>query len=180
MYNTLLIYAVHGVHIFFCKFIYFNCRLITLQYCHGFCHTFTWISHWCTYVPHPEPPFHLPPHPVPQGHPSAPALSNLSHALKLEWLSISHMVIYMRQCYSIKSSHPRLLPWSPKVCSLYLFLFCCFTFRVIITVFLNFIYICVNILYWCFSFWLTSLCIKSSSFIHLIKTDSNVFFLIVE
>ena len=29
-----------------------------------------------------------------------------------------------------------------------------------------------------FSFWLTSLCIISSSFIHLIRTDSNVFFLI--
>ena len=33
------------------------------------------------------------------------------------------------------------------------------------------------ILYWCFSFWLTSLCIIGSSFIHLIRTDSNVFFL---
>ena len=36
------------------------------------------------------------------------------------------------------------------------------------------------ILYWCFSFWLTSLCIISSSFIHLIRTDSNVFFLMAE
>ena len=34
-----------------------------------------------------------------------------------------------------------------------------------------------DILYWCFSFWLTSLCIIGSSFIHLIRTDSNVFFL---
>ena len=33
-------------------------------------------------------------------------------------------------------------------------------------------------LYWCFSFWLTSLCIIGSSFIHLIRTDSNVLFLI--
>src|SRR5574340_15224 len=38
-------------------------------------------------------------------------------------------------------------------------------------------YICVSILYWCFSFWLTSLCIIGSSFIHLIRTDSNIFFL---
>ena len=28
---------------------------ITLQYCDGFCHTFTWISHGCTCVPHPPP-----------------------------------------------------------------------------------------------------------------------------
>ena len=32
----------------------------------------------------------------------------------------------------------------------------------------------------CFSFWLTSLCIIGSSFIHLIRTDSNVFFLMAE
>ena len=43
----------------------------------------------------------------------------------------------------------------------------------IVTIFLNSIYICVNILYWCFNFWLTSLCIIGSSFIHLIKIDSN-------
>ena len=30
-----------------------------------------------------------------------------------------------------------------------------------------------SILYWCFFFWLTSLCIIGSSFIHLIRTDSN-------
>ena len=34
--------------------------------------------------------------------------------------------------------------------------------------------------YWCFSFWLTSLCIIGSSFIHLIRTDSNVFFSMAE
>jgi len=43
-----------------------------------------------------------------------------------------------------------------------------------------YIYICVSILYWCFTFWLTSLCIIGSSFIHLIRTDSNVLFLMPE
>ena len=28
-------------------FVYFNWRLIILQYCGGFCHTWTWISHEC-------------------------------------------------------------------------------------------------------------------------------------
>ena len=37
--------------------------------------------------------------------------------------------------------------------------------------------VCVSILYWCFSLWLTSVCIIGFSFIHLIRTDSNVFFL---
>ena len=34
----------------------------------------------------------------------------------LDWRSISHMITYMFQCYSLKSSHPCLLPQSPKVC----------------------------------------------------------------
>ena len=78
--------------------------------------------------------------PIPQGYLSAPVLSTLSHALNLDWWSISHMIIYMFQCYFFKSSHPRLFPQSPKVCSLYLCLFCCLTYRVIVTIFLNSIY----------------------------------------
>ena len=125
---------------FFGVCLYFNWRLITLQYCGGFFHTLTWISHGCTCVPHPEPLSRLFPHPIPQGHPSAPAPSTLSHALNLDWRSISCMIIYMFQCYSLKSSHPHLLPQSPKDCSLHLCLFCCLAYRVIITVFLNSIY----------------------------------------
>ena len=41
-------------------------------------------------------------------------------------------IIYMFQCYSLKSSHPGLLPQSPKVCSLHQCLFCCLACRVII------------------------------------------------
>ena len=75
---------------------------------------------WVYVQAHPEPQSHLPPHPIPQGHPSAPALSTLSHALNLVWRSVSHMIIHMFQCYSLKSSHPRLLPQSPKNSSLHL------------------------------------------------------------
>ena len=103
--------------------IYFNWRLITLQYCGGFCRTVTWISHGCTCFPHPKLPSHFPLHPIPLVCPSAPALSALFHASYLDWRSISHMVIYTFQCYSLKSSHPHLVPRSPKVCSLYLCLF---------------------------------------------------------
>ena len=123
-------------------FIYFKWKLITLQYCSGFCHILTWISHRCTCVPHPEFPFHLPPHRIPQGHPSASALSTLSHALNLDWWYLSHIIIYIFQCYSLKSSHPRLLPQSPKDCSIHLCFFCCPTYRVIVTISLNSIYMC--------------------------------------
>ena len=48
------------VFFFFFFFIYFICwRLITLQYCSGFCHTLTWISHGFTCIPHPDSPSHL-------------------------------------------------------------------------------------------------------------------------
>ena len=76
-------------------------------------------------VPYPERSSHLPPHPIPLGCPSTQALSALFHASDLHWSSVSHMVIYMLQCYSLKSSHPHLLPQSPKVCSLRLCFFCC-------------------------------------------------------
>ena len=118
-----------------------------------FCHTSTWIRHGCTCVPHPEPPSHLPHHTIPLGHPSAPALSVLYHASNLDWRFVSHMILYMPQCHSPKSSHPHPLPQSPKDCSIYLCLFCCLAYRVIITIFLNSIYMCY-ILYtlnftWC-------------------------------
>ena len=102
-------------HILFSFKKNFNWRLITLQYCSGFCHTMAWISPGCTCVPHPETPFHLPPHPIPLSHPSAPALSILYHASNLDWQFISHMIIYMFQCYSVKSSHLCLLPESKSL-----------------------------------------------------------------
>ena len=118
-----------------------NWRLITLQYCSGFCHTLTWISHGDTYMFPPScttPPTSLPIpslRVIPVHQPWA-----LSHESNLDWRSISHMVIYMFQSYSLKSSHPRLLPQSPKVSSLSLCLFCCLAYSVIITIFLNSIY----------------------------------------
>ena len=117
-----------------------NCLSILLYNIVWFCHTLTWICHGCTCVPHPEPPSHLPPHPVPLGHPSAPAPSILYHASNLDWWFVSHMIIYMFQCHSPISSCPRPLPQSPKDCSTHLCLSCCLEYRVIITIFLYSIY----------------------------------------
>ena len=118
--------------------IYFNWRLITILW--WFLPYIDINQPWVDMCS-PSWPSLLPPsHPIPQGHPSAPALSTLSHASNLDWWSFSHMVIYMFQCYSLKSSHLHLLPQSPKDCSLHLGLFCCLAYRVIITIFLNSIY----------------------------------------
>ena len=43
--------------------------------CSEFCHTLEWNSHGFTSVPHPDPPSHLPLHPLPLGFPSAPGPS---------------------------------------------------------------------------------------------------------
>ena len=56
-------------------FFFLSWRLITLQYCSGFCHTLTWISHGFTCIPRPDPPSHLPLHTIPLGLPSAPGPS---------------------------------------------------------------------------------------------------------
>ena len=63
---------------FIFSFIFISQRLITLQYCSGFCPTLTWISHGFTCVPHPHPCSRLLLHPIPLGLPSAPALSLVS------------------------------------------------------------------------------------------------------
>ena len=67
---TILIIVLISVWLFFqllFSFIFISWGLITLQYCSGFCHTLTWISHGYTCIPHPDPPSHLPLHPLPLG-----------------------------------------------------------------------------------------------------------------
>ena len=100
-----------------------------------FCRTLTWISHGCTWVPNPEPPSHLPPHIISLDHHHAPTPSILYPVLNIDWQFVSYLIVYMFQCHSPKSSHPLPLPQSPKVCSIHLCLFCCLTYRVIITIF---------------------------------------------
>ena len=142
---SLLFHLLHLNHyqvIFFNKFIYFNWRLITLQYCIGFAihhhesatgiHVFLFLN----------PTSNLPPRTHPLGHPSAPAPSIQYQASNLDWRFVSYMILYMFKCHSPKSSHPLPLPQSPKDCSIYLCLFCCLAYRVIVTIFLNSIYIC--------------------------------------
>ena len=107
-----------------------------------------------------------------------PQASSIVHRT---WTGDSFHIWYYTCFNAILPNHPTLsLSQSPEDCSIHLCLFCCLAYRVIVTIFLNSIYICISILYWCFSFWLTSLCIRGPSFIHLIRTDSNVFFLMAE
>ena len=134
IFSNSIIYLFIFIYIvFFFFFFYF-----TILY--WFCHTSTRIHHRCTHSPRPEPPSHLLPHIIPLGHPSAQAPSILYPASNLDWWFVSYMILYMLQCHSPKSSHPFPLPQSPKDCSIHLCLFCCLAYRVIVTIFLNSIY----------------------------------------
>ena len=85
-------------------------------------------------------PSSLPYPTLPLGRPSAPAPSIQYRASNLDWRLISYMILYVFQCHSPKSSHPLPLPQSPKECSTHQCLFCCLVYRVIVTIFLNSIY----------------------------------------
>ena len=120
-------------------------------------------------IPNPLLP---PSHPIPLGCPSSPALSALFHAWNLDWSSISHMVIYMFQCCSLRSSHPHLLPQSPKACSLYVSLLLSRIYGR--HYHLSKFHVCR--LGYCIGVFLSDFTrIKGSSSIHLVRTDSNAF-----
>ena len=66
-----------------------------------------------------------------------PQASSIVHQT---WTGDSFHTLYTFQCHSPKSSHPLPLPQSPKDCSIHQCFFCCHTYRVIVTIFLNSIY----------------------------------------
>ena len=56
----------------------------------------------------PPSPYH------PSGSTQFTIPEHLSHASNLDWQSVSHLIIYMFQGCSLRSSHHRLLPQNPK------------------------------------------------------------------
>ena len=125
-----------GSVFFFNLILFLNFKIL-----YWFCQISKWIRHRYTCVPHPELSSFLPPHTIPLGRPSAPAPSIQYRASNLDWRLVSYM-IYVFQCHSPKSSHPLPLPQSPKDCSIHQCLFYCLVHRVIVTIFLNSIYMC--------------------------------------
>ena len=97
-----------SLSLFFFLFIFISWRLITLQYCSGFCHTLTWIIHGFTCVPHPDPPSHVPLHPIPWVFPVHQA-----------WALVSCIQPGVVICFTLDSIHvsmlfPRNIPPLPS------------------------------------------------------------------
>ena len=141
MVHFILFYFFIPLNFYFILYIFKILSLfLNFTILYWFCQISKWICHRYTCVPHPEPSSHLPPHTIPLGRPSAPAPSVQYRASNLDWWLISYMILYMFQCHSPKSSHPLPLPQSPKDCSVLQCFFCCLVHRVIVTIFLNSIY----------------------------------------
>ena len=88
-----LFFAVKTLMFFFFSFIFIHWRLITLQYCSGFCHTLTWISHGFTCVPHPNLPLPPPSPSHPSGSSQCTNPEHPSHASNLGWWSVSPLIV---------------------------------------------------------------------------------------
>ena len=121
--------------------MYFNWRLITLQYCIGFAihqpesvmgvHMFPILN------PLPPP---SPYHPSGSSQCTSPShpVSCIEPGLVIHFI---YDIIHVSMPFS-QIIPPLPLPQSPKDCFIHLCLFCCFSYRVIIAIFLNSIYMC--------------------------------------
>ena len=125
--------------LFLIKFIYFNWRLITLQYCIGFAidqHE----SATGVHVTHPEPPSF----PVPSLWVVSVYQPQASSIVHQTWTGDLFHIWYYTCFNAILPNHPTLSlsPQSPKDYFIYLCLFCCLAYRVFVTIFLNSMYMC--------------------------------------
>ena len=119
----------------FFSFIFISWRLITLQYCSGFCHTLTWISHGFTCSPHPEPP------PT-----SVPIPSLWVIPVHQPWALASCIQPGLVICFTLDNIDvsmlfSQIIPPSPSAIESkslsYTSVSLCLAYRVIVTIFLN-------------------------------------------
>ena len=121
------------------KFIYFNWRLITLQYCIGF----AILQHESATGEHVFP--NLKPRPPPSPyHPSGKSQCT-SPKKPVSCIELGMVIHFLYDIIHVSMPFSQIIPPSPsptesKDCSIQLCLFCCLTYRVIVITFLHSIY----------------------------------------
>ena len=128
-------------YISFFQLIYFNWRIIALQYYDSFCHTSTWIGHRCACASPPSwTPLLAPSPPYPSGLSQGTSFGCPASCIELTLvICFTYSNVHVSMLFSqIIPPLPSLL--SPKVCSLHLCLLCYAAGRIVSTVFLNSIY----------------------------------------
>ena len=104
---NVLVYCIgvflSGTLLFFNYLIY----LFYFTILYWFCLTLTWICHGWTCIPHPEPPSHLPPHPIHLGHPSA-AAKRAPCIMHQTWTGNLFHIWYFTCFNAILQYHPAL------------------------------------------------------------------------
>ena len=174
-----ILYHLSHIHLnlFYFKCIYFNWRIITLQYFDDFCHASTWISCSYTCVPSILNPILSPSPSYPSSFSQNSGFRCLASYIKLTLvISFTYDNVYVPMLFT------QIIPPSPSLTESKTLFFtsvspllpCMWDQLPSFQVWC----ICVNIQY--LSFWLTSHCIIGSRFVYLIKIDSKVFLFIAE
>ena len=160
------------------KFIYFNWRLITLQYCIGF----AIYQHKSAMDIHMFPSWTLLPHPSPY-HPSGSSqFTSPKHPVSC--IEPRLAIRFLHDSIHVSMPFSQIIPPSPSPTESKSLFFT--SVSLLLSHIKSHRYHLskshIYALIYCIGVFLSGLlhCIISSSFIHLIRTDSNVFFLIAE
>ena len=100
-------------------FFFISWRLITLQYCSGFCHTLKWISHGFTCVPPPDPTRSLWVFPVHQVRALVSCIEELVFRCDVSFLGklgnrVDRICVLMHERRKSETKMSRFLGWGIK------------------------------------------------------------------